>query len=1359
MTLVTETYDYIPTTVTFSGGAFALLKPNAIQVSGAKTTAVDLEGVSFDLTGVPQLTISGPIEVSKNVEDIVGELETSVQDITIDSITYEGCKCVSSNIQMQGSPDTAIYLAGSITYQYESDNEFTPAEVTFSGGGSATLHVQNFSVSENTVLIYAIDNDDPVELPTGPGQIQMSGVIAVDQDGELTLEDVLAELGTDGITITVGDETYSDCLCTGASVQVQGDDISTAVVVGTLTYSYTVESAYTPVDVTLSGGSTVNLFVQNLSIQENLVKLYSVDSDDTLELPTGPGQLSMSGIVLNGTSTDILDDLKSDVTITVGTDEYVCTCTGSSVQTGGSQAYLTGSLNYQYDVESAYTPVDVTLSGGSTVNLFVQNISVSEPTSRVYTVDSDTPVELPTGPGQLSMSGIVLNGTSTDILDDLKSDVTITIGTDEYVCTCTSSSVQTGGSQAYLTGSLNYQYDVESSYTPVTFTFQQTVGETTESIKDTLLVRNVSIQENTQDVYAVDDSDPIQIATGPGQLSLSGIVVPDSTTFNTEHFLKRLQDWESVTITIGSSDPDTYSCTCTGVNVSTPGPYLEGSLSFQYEVESAYTPVDVTLSGGSTVNLFVQNLSIQENLVKLYSVDSDDTMELPTGPGQLSMSGIVLNGTSTDILDDLKSDVTITIGTDEYVCTCVSSSVQTGGSQAYLTGSLNYQYDVESAYTPVDVILSGGSTINLFVQNLSIQENLVKLYSVDSDDTLELPTGPGQLSMSGIVLNGTSTDILDDLKSDVTITIGTDEYVCTCVSSSVQTGGSQAYLTGSLNYQYDVESAYTPVDVTFSGGSTANLFVQNLSIQENLVKLYSVDSDDTLELPTGPGQLSMSGIVLNGTSTDILDDLKSDVTITIGTDEYVCTCTSSSIQTGGSTAYLTGSLNYQYDVESDYTPVDVTLSGGSTINLFVQNLSIQENSSEIFNLSGTEKSILLGPGQLSMSGIVLNGTSTDILDDLKSDVTITVGTDEYVCTCTSSSVQTGGSTAYITGQLTYEYDIDRTDIDVKLPNSLTIGNIGNLFAQNVTVQEPTHQELRSIAGTTQEIKVGPGQITISGVVVTGNASVINALTSPDPTALVTITMGGRSFGNCRCKGSQLQVAGQSASSTYLTGSITYEYIGTDINSSIIQFTVSGLSIFTTQVSISEGSVMQFDPGGEFKFVGPGSIDVSGLVIGATNPLSILGKVANISLGGRTYGGVRCIGSSLAAVAKDKYFTYYEGALKYIFKTINGEYSKGDEYTHAKTMTPQRRVLSDEIVDNGVPKIRYSVYLRKDTVHSRRTYTMDPGASTVVDSIYANVISVGWQWDDDHKMRIKEEQYFDMGATWDLEDQYDVEVGV
>ena len=796
MTLVTETYDYIPTTVTFSGGAFALLKPNAIQVSGAKTTAVDLEGVSFDLTGVPQLTISGPIEVSKNVEDIVGELETSVQDITIDSITYEGCKCVSSNIQMQGSPDTAIYLAGSITYQYESDNEFTPAEVTFSGGGSATLHVQNFSVSENTVLIYAIDNDDPVELPTGPGQIQMSGVIAVDQDGDLTLEDVLSELGTAGITITVGDETYSDCLCTGASVQVQGDDISTAVVVGTLTYSYTVESSYTPVDVTLSGGSTVNLFVQNLSIQETLVKLYAVDSDDTLELPTGPGQLSMSGIVLNGTSTDILDDLKSDVTITIGTDEYVCTCT----------------------------------------------------------------------------------------------------------------------------------------------------------------------------------------------------------------------------------------------------------------------------------------------------------------------------------------------------------------------------------------------------------------------------------------------------------------------SSSVQTGGSTAYLTGSLNYQYDVESAYTPVDVTFSGGSTANLFVQNLSIQENLVKLYSVDSDDTLELPTGPGQLSMSGIVLNG-------------------------------------------------------------------------------------------------------------TSTDILDDLKSDVTITVGTDEYVCTCTSSSVQTGGSTAYITGQLTYEYDIDRTDIDVKLPNSLTIGNIGNLFAQTVAVQEPTHQDLKSIAGTTQEIKVGPGQLTISGAVVTGDASVINALTSPDPNALVTVTMGGRSFVNCRCKGSQLQVAGQSASSTYLTGSITYEYIGTDINSSIINFTVSGLSIFTTQVSISEGSVMQLEPGGEFEFVGPGSIDVSGLVIGATNPLSILGKVANISLGGRTYGGVRCIGSSLAAVAKDKYFTYYEGALKYIFKTINGEYSKGDEYTHAKTMTPQRRVLSDEIVDNGVPKIRYSVYLRKDTVHSRRTYTMDPGASTVVDSIYANVISVGWQWDDDHKMRIKEEQYFDIGATWDLEDQYDVEVGV
>jgi hypothetical protein len=1013
MTLVTETYDYIPTTVTFSGGAFALLKPNAIQVSGAKTTAVDLEGVSFDLTGVPQLTISGPIEVSKNVEDIVGELETSVQDITIDSITYEGCKCVSSNIQMQGSPDTAIYLAGSITYQYESDNEFTPAEVTFSGGGSATLHVQNFSVSENTVLIYAIDNDDPVELPTGPGQIQMSGVIAVDQDGDLTLEDVLSELGTAGITITVGDETYSDCLCTGASVQVQGDDISTAVVVGTLTYSYTVESSYTPVDVTLSGGSTANLFVQNLSIQENLVKLYSVDSDDTLELPTGPGQLSMSGIVLNGTSTDILDDLKSDVTITIGTDEYVCTCTSSSVQTGGSTAYLTGSLNYQYDVESSYTPVDV------------------------------------------------------------------------------------------------------------------------------------------------------------------------------------------------------------------------------------------TLSGGSTVNLFVQNLSIQETLVKLYAVDSDDTLELPTGPGQLSMSGIVLNGTSTDILDDLKSDVTITIGTDEYVCTCVSSSVQTGGSQAYLTGSLNYQYDVESSYTPVDVILSGGSTVNLFVQNLSIQENLVKLYSVDSDDTLELPTGPGQLSMSGIVLNGTSTDILDDLKSDVTITIGTDEYVCTCTGSSVQTGGSQAYLTGSLNYQYDVESAYTPVDVTFSGGSTANLFVQNLSIQES--------------------------------------------------------------------------------------------------------------SSEIFDLNGTEKSILLGPGQLSMSGIVLNGTSTDILDDLQGDVTFTIGTDTYDCTCTASSVQTGGSTAYITGQLTYEYDIDRTDIDVKLPNSLTIDNIGNLFAQTVAVQEPTHQELQSIAGTTQEIKVGPGQLTISGAVVTGNASVINALTSPDPTALVTVTMGGRAFGNCRCKGSQLQVAGQSASSTYLTGSITYEYIGADINSSIINFTVSGLSIFTTQVSISEGSVMQLEPGGAFQFVGPGSIDVSGLVIGSTNPLSILGDVANISLGGRTYGGVRCIGSSLAAVAKDKYFTYYEGALKYIFKTIDGAYSEGSEYTHAKTMTPQRRVLSDEIVDNGVPKIRYSVYRRKDTMWSRRTYTMNPNASTSVDSPYANVVSVGWQWDNDHKMRIREEQYFDIG-DWDLEDQYDVEVG-
>ena len=393
----TEIYNYVPASLTVTGGGMVSIHPTSISVTKQVTEVYSIDGDSVKLNAGPgTISFGGPIKIDKNVDDIIGHLSDTVTSITIEDITYSGCKCVQSQVSIQGSAQQTIYLEGSLSYEYDISNALIPVSFTLSGGVTGNLLVQNISRREQTQDVYSI-NHDPFKTPASTFSVSMSGIV-IPNGGVLSPVAILDALNGEAVDITVGSHTLTSCTCVESSIQVTGQSSSATYTSGQLTYSYERDNTLIPGTITLTrqeeNAETASPFAEvavlNVQIQKqgNTIRLPNWDQftgtgeggdpvegdydPPSLKFIVGEGSITISGIILEtvGGSGEDADDIdpsaviafleENTLDIVLGDVTYSgCRCVGASLSVSGahkSVVKLEGSIRYVFDLETGNFP-------------------------------------------------------------------------------------------------------------------------------------------------------------------------------------------------------------------------------------------------------------------------------------------------------------------------------------------------------------------------------------------------------------------------------------------------------------------------------------------------------------------------------------------------------------------------------------------------------------------------------------------------------------------------------------------------------------------------------------------------------------------------------------------------------------------------------------------------------------------------------------------------------------------------------------------------------------------------------------------------------------------------------------------
>ena len=176
---------------------------------------------------------------------------------------------------------------------------------------------------------------------------------------------------------------------------------------------------------------------------------------------------------------------------------------------------------------------------------------------------------------------------------------------------------------------------------------------------------------------------------------------------------------------------------------------------------------------------------------------------------------------------------------------------------------------------------------------------------------------------------------------------------------------------------------------------------------------------------------------------------------------------------------------------------------------------------------------------------------------------------------------------------------------------------------------------------------------------------------------------------------------------------------------------------------------------------PGRITFAGIIKSGQNPVfNVTGQqISSIEIEGdgitNTYEKCRCLGSGIEEAGVDGYNTVYQGEMTFEFRKAPGTELESDTFVSNREIIQDRKVLEDYIVDNGVPKIKMTKYVREKSVttYGKYVYEDDPSYPISVgfydDVSKAGVIMKGGIY-------LKTYTTFDLG-DWSDEDSWTMEV--
>lgn len=120
---------------------------------------------------------------------------------------------------------------------------------------------------------------------------------------------------------------------------------------------------------------------------------------------------------------------------------------------------------------------------------------------------------------------------------------------------------------------------------------------------------------------------------------------------------------------------------------------------------------------------------------------------------------------------------------------------------------------------------------------------------------------------------------------------------------------------------------YVPASVAIAGGGTADLIIQNVSVQKGGREVRFTDGVSVEKMIIGSGGLNFSGVMaVNSTIDDIISKIESEtVDITIGSTTFRnCECRGCNVSVAGSgqtAVFIKGSISYSFDyTENDDIP-------------------------------------------------------------------------------------------------------------------------------------------------------------------------------------------------------------------------------------------------------------------------------------------------------------------------------------------------------------------------------------------------------------------------------------------------------
>ena len=703
-----------------------------------------------------------------------------------------------------------------IIYNYKD------VEVTLSGGGFEIIIPSSLEIQEPTATLVSLGGAD-LEVKASDGRISLGGPMRPKGElSEIDIEDVIKELKKESVTLTIGEQTYSNCKCVGGGVSVGGSPEQGIIIQGTLQYTYAMDNELIPATVSITGSEIDKLFLQGIQVQEQRTELVSIDGVERT-VNAGPGQITCSGILIpkpDGASVDeIISAIGSISDINIG--EYGefknCRLISTNFQVQGtdkSTVYITGSLTYVYDLDNELIPAELTISnegGGNVIsNIFIQGINIQEPLNKMVSINGEECL-LPSSDGAINFQGIVVPKNSTDktpdeiykLLHSLHS-ISIGSGEDKVIYNnmrCNGVQFQVSGenkSVYYISGSVSLSYRHPDAFTAVSLKIEG--GATVD-----LFVQGVSIQKGNGDLFSLNNPS-LRNTLKPDTIAFTGLfVVRDSGIISgvrdLESILENLED-EPVTINIG--DYLEYpSCRCESIDVSVAGNTesgytLNGRVLYTGGLDNNFTPVRITMSNGESEQLYVQEVSVGSGSI----VHLTDGSTITRGDGSISFSGIIKGNPSEGSTVNLSGESLLAALSDEYM-----ESITIGGTEYHDCRATQVKLIVQGEH-PGNVQLQGGITWSF--RDISGSGEDTSLVPLKRQKSLDIRTRTYRM----IRPSGLLVDVTEIWARTVTVTVSLAVYTGNALgevddigyltNQDLTHGKEFDYRTGVISYQYNL---------------------------------------------------------------------------------------------------------------------------------------------------------------------------------------------------------------------------------------------------------------------------------------------------------------------------------------------------------------------------------------------------------------------------------------------------------------------------------------------------------------------------------------------------------------------------